>query len=349
MIDKVKQIDISVVAEDYITLERSGGNFRAAENPLREEKTSSLYFYTDTQRYFDFGSGEGGDIIDFIEKVEGLDKKGAIRFLQAKYLDGAIVKSQYKPITRKQVAPAKDNVALFQKLEAKARKYLAALHRKHGHKWNYLTLDIDGVVTEVVTVAPYLEKLFEGWIIPTDERFAKYLFEKVIGYCDYFKCPVIVIRDESERVVDIVRYRPQQRATGGKPLPKYLYTRNEEKPDSNYLFPLQAQMQKISLMQGYCFVGEGLKNALNASLLGVPFISTESASGVRPALVDFLKSDRMAGVPLIGAFDGDPAGEKAYKTMIEKGVKLTENLFSFTGKKDFAEWLKEEYRDVNKG
>jgi hypothetical protein len=108
-------------------------------------------------------------------------------------------------------------------------------------------------------------------------------------------------------------------------------------------------MQKISSKQGYCFVGEGLKNALNASLLGVPFISTESASGVRPALVDFLKSGRMAGVPLIGAFDGDPAGEKAYRTMIEKGVDLTKNLFNFTSGKDFAEWLKEDFRDVNQG
>jgi hypothetical protein len=71
-----------------------------------------------------------------------------------------------------------------------------------------MTLDIDGVKNEVIRVAPYLSQLFEGYLLPTEEKFAKYIFSKIIGYDSFFDCPVIIIRDESENVIDIVRYRP---------------------------------------------------------------------------------------------------------------------------------------------
>lgn len=200
-----------------------------------------------------------------------------------------------------------------------------------------MTLDVEGVETKVVRVAPYLEKLFEGCLIPTDEKYAKYLFSEVIGYDNYFDCPVIIIRDEGERVVDIVRYRPYRE--GFEDLPKYLYTKNTEKPNSNYLFPLQAQMMKIMRDQDYCFVGEGLKNAINASLLGIPFISIEGAGNIKPELIDFLKSERMKNILMVGAFDGDSAGERAYKKI---NVQISmDNEFDFNSGIDFAEYLKE--------
>ena len=342
-INRIKQIDIISVIENYTELIRSGSNYKAKENPLRDEKSSSLQIYTDTQKFYDFGTGESGDVIDFIKAVENLNTKDAISFLQGKYLNGEEIKSEYRPLPKMRNRPVKkDNDRLLIDMETKANKYLFAPLPRHTKKYDEMELDYLGDEKSIIRISPIFEKLFEGYLIPTEKKFAKYLFSKVIGYDDYFQCPVIVIRDESETPVNIIRYRPQRDGVpllqGSKPL-KYLNLRSEEVPDTNYIFPLQAQMQKIMQKERYCFVGEGLKNALNASLMGVPFISIEGAANIKPELISFLKSDRMSGVTLVGAFDGDSAGEGAYKKMNDQVPMRNE--FDFNSGVDFAEWLQE--------
>ena len=333
-----QKIDILDVAESYIPLKKSGGQYLALENPLREEKTSSLRIYPDTQSWYDFGSGEGGDVIDFVKNIERIETKDAIYFLEDNFLGGSDNSNIVRPVPSHKAKPAKDNDFLQSKVQRKAKQYLASSHQKYKFNYAVMTLDIDGSINEVVRVSPVFEKLFEGYIIPTDRKFADYLFSRVIGYDSYFDCPVIVLRDEDEKSVNIVRYKPQRE---GKLLDmKYLYLRNTDKPDSNYLFPLQAQMQKIMFSSGYTYVGEGLKNAINASILGIPFISTESASNIKPELISFLKSERMKSIVMIGAFDGDSAGERAYKKL-KKEVPILNNKFYFNSGVDFSDYLKE--------
>jgi len=63
-----QKCDIVTVAERYGAQPhgtRSPLNTR--HNPLRDEKTSSLKLYTDTNSYMDFGSNEGGSVIDFAD------------------------------------------------------------------------------------------------------------------------------------------------------------------------------------------------------------------------------------------------------------------------------------------
>lgn len=332
------QTDIVELVSNYTELIKSGNKFKARVNPTREERTSSFFVYPDTQKYNDFG-GDGGDVIDFIEKVENLNRSEALSFLSER-LGGSTTVT--RPVPRPRAKPIKKNNALlFAQLEQKANAYLQAPVPKGTLNPNRLTsekysiVEVDGENT--VRIAPIFEKLFEGYLLPTDEKYAEYLFSRVIGYDSYFQCPVIVIRDESERVVDIVRYRPHRESYTD--LPKYLYTKSEEKPDSNYLFPLQRQMQLIMRDQGYCYVGEGLKNAINASMIGVPFISIEGAGNIKPGLIAFLKSNRMKDIVMIGAFDGDTAGENAYKR-VNAEIPMT-NEFDFDSDMDFSEFLKE--------
>ena len=330
-----QQLDIVEVVTNYTEFTGVGNRLRAKPNPIREG--GDLDIYQDTQKYFDHGTGEGGDVIDFIQIVENLSKGEALTFLKEKYLNGADLNSNYVKPKPRYKPVKKDNELLLKVMEAKAKKHLTASHSKYKNKWSYMTLGIDGIETQVARVAPYLEKLLEDYLIETEEKFAHYLFNKVIGYCDYFNCPVIILRDESETVVDIVRYRPSRE--GFNDLPKYLHTKGSEKPDSNYLFPLQAQMQKMMRSQGYCYVGEGLKNAINASMMGIPFISIEGAGSIKPKFIEFLKSPRMDGVTMIGAFDGDVAGETAYKK-INAEIPM-KNKFDFDTGTDFADYLKQ--------
>jgi len=70
-IKKIKsKLDIIDIATSYIQLKQVSNNqFKAITNPLRDERTSSLMFYTDTQKYYDYGTGESGDVLDFISRV----------------------------------------------------------------------------------------------------------------------------------------------------------------------------------------------------------------------------------------------------------------------------------------
>lgn len=64
------KLDIISIATSYTQLKQISNNqFKAIVNPLRDERTSSLMFYTDTQRFYDYGNGNNGDVLDFISQA----------------------------------------------------------------------------------------------------------------------------------------------------------------------------------------------------------------------------------------------------------------------------------------
>jgi hypothetical protein len=48
---------------------------------IRDEKTPSAYWYKNTNRWTDFGSGESGDTIDLVMKLQNIDFYKACQFL----------------------------------------------------------------------------------------------------------------------------------------------------------------------------------------------------------------------------------------------------------------------------
>ncbi len=80
-VEQIKErLSIADLVASYITLEKSGGNFKA-RCPFHNEKTPSFYVSPARDSYYCFGCGEKGDIFTFVEKFEGLDFKGALRVL----------------------------------------------------------------------------------------------------------------------------------------------------------------------------------------------------------------------------------------------------------------------------
>ena len=49
--------------------------------PFHSEKTPSFTVYTDTQSFYCFGCGAGGDVVSFIRRIENLEYVEAVRFL----------------------------------------------------------------------------------------------------------------------------------------------------------------------------------------------------------------------------------------------------------------------------
>ncbi|MDR1892569.1 MAG: DNA primase [Oscillospiraceae bacterium] len=64
----------------YVNLKRRGGTF-VGLCPFHSEKTPSFTVYPDTNSYYCFGCGSGGDTITFIKNAENLDYMEAVRLL----------------------------------------------------------------------------------------------------------------------------------------------------------------------------------------------------------------------------------------------------------------------------
>jgi DNA primase len=72
--------DIEDVISSYVSLKKKGSNSKGL-CPFHNEKTPSFTVYNDTQSFYCFGCGIGGDVITFIKKIENLDYIDAVKLL----------------------------------------------------------------------------------------------------------------------------------------------------------------------------------------------------------------------------------------------------------------------------
>ncbi len=83
-LDTVQQIkdklSIADVVSGYVKLERAGGTLRA-RCPFHSERTPSFFVSQERGTYHCFGCGVGGDVFSFVEAIEGIDFKGALKVL----------------------------------------------------------------------------------------------------------------------------------------------------------------------------------------------------------------------------------------------------------------------------
>ena len=188
-------------------------------------------------------------------------------------------------------------------------------------------------------------KLFEGsYIKDVDKTVADYIFKKIVGYNPYFSCACIILMDTNSDVVDIVQYRPSK--DGYENLPKYLQEKSQNKPKNRgnaFLYPFQIEMERLMKKEQYAILGEGLKNALNALIRSIPFISIESTSNTNnPQLIDYVNLLMAEGIKVYGAMDGDTAGKKAFQAINTNLNSPIVNLLSFDSGLDFTDYIKME-------
>ncbi len=60
---------------------RGGGRVRQGQCPFHEETEGSFTVYADTERFYCFGCGASGDVLDFVQRTEGLTLPEAIQRL----------------------------------------------------------------------------------------------------------------------------------------------------------------------------------------------------------------------------------------------------------------------------
>ena len=131
VIEEIKsRLNIVDIASGYIKLEGAGGNFKAL-CPFHNEKSPSFLISPSRQTYHCFGCNRGGDIISFVEEIEGLDFSGALKILA----DRAGVELTRERVGSKELKDERE--ALYRALEL-ATKYYEAVLPKFPEALTYL-------------------------------------------------------------------------------------------------------------------------------------------------------------------------------------------------------------------
>ncbi|WP_099189200.1 DNA primase [Tepidibacter mesophilus] len=134
IIEEIKlRNDIVDIISSYIQIKSAGLNYKAL-CPFHSEKTPSFSISTQKQMYKCFGCGEGGDVINFVMKMENIDFMEALEFLAQRasieIKKGKISEESKKDINKKQ--------NLYQINLDAARYFFKSMHSLDNSGYNYL-------------------------------------------------------------------------------------------------------------------------------------------------------------------------------------------------------------------
>ncbi len=245
--------DIVDVVSGYVQLKRAGRNYTGL-CPFHKEKTPSFIVSPDKQIYHCFGCGEGGNVISFVMKVEGIDFMDTIELLAQKA--GITLQRQMTPYNQK-MKDEKDRIYMLNK--EVANHFYKNLYSQSGKSaLEYLynrKLDDETI-----------KKFGLGFSINRNEMF-DFLKEK--GYTETEILKSAIVEKKENRYVDkfrnrlmfpIVDIRDRVIAFGGRVMdnskPKYINS-----PDTviyskgKNLFALNVvkkqRVDKILIVEGY--------------------------------------------------------------------------------------------------
>lgn len=359
-IEEVKnRIDIVDVISDFVTLKKSGQNYKAL-SPFGNEKTPSFFVVPAKGIFKDFSSGKGGDAITFVMEHEGLSYLEAIRHLAKKY--GVEIKEDQR--TDEQQVAQSEREGLYILMNFAKEYYQAALQSDEGRS---------------VGLAYYRERGFndrtvqkfelgyapEGW-----ENFSKHAVAK--GYSKELleKAGLVVRRDDGSSY-DRFRGRvifPVHNLTGKviafgarmlgkeKNQPKYI---NSPETDiyhkSDVLYGLY-QAKNAIRQHDTCYLVEGYTDVISMHQADVENVVASSGTALTESQIKLI---RRFSENVTVLFDGDAAGIKAalrgIDLILKGGLNVRVVLFpdgddpdSFSrrvGVSEFHEFLKVNARD----
>ncbi|RJO59846.1 DNA primase [Candidatus Parcubacteria bacterium] len=321
-VEEIKnKLDIAEVIGEYIPLKPAGPERLKARCPFHNERTPSFMVSRYRQIFHCFGCGEGGDLITFVQKMEGLEFPEALRLLAKK---ANVQLPQYDPklTTEKtalldvlKIAAAYYHEYLLKAQAARsAREYLSQARKLKPETLEIFKIGYAPDAWDGLTLALKKRGISEAYLISAGVSVRR---EKGEGVYDRFRNRIMFpIRDVHGSVIGF-----GGRALAENEPAKYINTpQTLVYNKSQVLYNLDLAKPEIR-KQKIAIVVEGYMDCVASYQAGVGNVVAASGTALTEGQVLLLK--RFASTAAL-AFDMDPAGENAAKRGITQAWK--ENL-----------------------
>ena len=313
LIDEVKsRSDIVNVISQYISLKNSGSSYSGL-CPFHSEKTGSFHVNQNKQIYKCFGCGEGGDVINFIMKIENLDFMEAVKLLAEK--NGIEFKTNLSEADKKKM----EEIKLMQDIHLKAaRFYFSNLINFKNAGYDYLRKR--GLSDKII------KRFGLGYSLYSWNSLMDYLLS--IGYekKDLVKSGLVTHKENGDKYYDKFRnrvmfpifdYRGNVIGFGGRVLddsmPKYLNSPDTILFNKRYnLYGLN--YAKKSIKNDTLILVEGYMDLISLVEYGVENVVATLGTALTNEQGKLIK--RYASTAVI-SYDSDEAGIKATLRAIE--------------------------------
>lgn len=305
-------MDIVDVVGDFITLKRSGQNYKAL-SPFTNEKTASFYVVPSKGIFKDFSSGKGGDGITFVMEHEGMSYLEAIRYLGKKY--GVEIKEE--AVSAEQYVQQSDRDSLYIVMNYAKDHYKDLLFNSEEGKSIGLSYFRERGFNDRT-----IEKFELGYSINEWDNFNKKAL--VAGYSEeMLEKAGLIIRKEGGRFYDRFRGRvifPVHNLAGKviafgariltkeKDQPKYINSPETEiYHKSNVLYGI-FQAKNAIRREDFCYLVEGYTDVISLHQADVDNVVASSGTALTEEQIKLIRRFTENVTVL---FDGDAAGIKA--------------------------------------
>ncbi len=323
--------DIESVISPYVNLKRAGRNVKGL-CPFHNEKTPSFTVYPDSQSFYCFGCGAGGDAITFVRRIENLDYVEAVKTLAERAgmqmpedgYDDTLAKH------RQRILAANREAAKFFHSYMMSEKGRTGLDYFLGRGLTMQTIrhfglgyapdEWDGLLKHMRSKGFTNQELFDANLVRKSEKTGK------VHYYDNFK---------NRAMVPIIDLRGNVIAFGGRVLddskPKYVNTSDTlVYKKSNGVFALNfaknGNPSKLIVCEGYMDVIALHQAGFTNSIACLGTALTQEQARLVSRYAD----------EVVLSYDSDEAGQKATRRAIDifgsTGVKI--RVLKLTGGKD---------------
>ena len=319
--DIKSRLDVVDVIKEYIQLTPAGVNFKAP-CPFHNEKTPSFVVSPEKQIWHCFGCGAGGDIFEFVKKIEGLEFPEALRILA----DKANVKIDYNynPELKNQKTKILDII------EATVDHYHRLLLKDKEAKVARDYLEKRVINKEAV------EKFNLGYSKDSWDDLVLYLRGKKFVDADVEASGLVVRSKKDNKLYDRFRGRlmfPINNIFGQTIGFTARILKKDDKQGKYVNTPQSIIFDKSSVLynmdlakmvikqKNYTILAEGQIDVISSYMAGVQNIIATSGTALTPQQVKIIKrySDN-----LMIAYDADKAGLKATFRIVDNA--LVENI-----------------------
>ncbi|MFM2381873.1 MAG: primase, primase protein [Candidatus Parcubacteria bacterium] len=336
-----ERLSIVDVVSTYVELHQAGKNLKG-KSPFTNERTPSFYVSPERGMYYCFSSSQGGDIFTFVEKMEGVEFKDALKILAERAGVELVPEDPQKKSEREH---------LYDVLE-EATKFFESYKFKNPAVLAYLT--DRGVAAETIAkwrigYAPGPPN--HGW-----RELKEHLEAKGFTKDEIFKAGLIKGADQGKEPYDVFRDRIMFPIfdAGGKVVAfsGRILSKDSEAP--KYVNSPETELfNKSEILYGYHLAKNGIRN-LNFALAvegqfdvvlahQAGYGNTVAVSGTALTEHHVALLQRLSNRVVL-SLDADKAGiaavRRASELMLPRGVDL--KVVHIVGGKDPADLIKED-------